>query len=79
MPPFLHSLVPILTTPIMSKQLSRVVSLLLEESFGELVKTVGLHLMRHGATSLSEILLGTKLKTTEVFFLYEVLILQNKR
>ena len=51
---------------VMSQQSSRVASLLLEETFGEVVKRVGAYLVRHGALTLSEIARGTGLKTAEV-------------
>lgn len=50
----------------MSSQQVRVASLLLEESFGELVEKVGGFLLRHGASSLAEIIRGTELKPNQV-------------
>ena len=50
----------------MSQQVSRVVTLLLEESFGQLVKTVGRYLLQHGSVTVSEITRGTKLSASEV-------------
>ena len=50
----------------MSKQQVRVASLLLREGFGSLVEEVGTHLLKHGASSLAEIIQATGLKTNQV-------------
>ena len=50
----------------MSSQQVQVASLLLEENFGELVEKVGGFLLRHGASSLPEIIRGTELKPNQV-------------
>ena len=54
----------------MSPQQVRVASLLLEETFGQLVERVGTHLVRHGALTMAEIVKGTRMKQTEVRYLY---------
>jgi len=53
-------------TYAMSKQQVRVASLLLREGFGSLVEEVGTHLLKHGASSLAEIVQATGLKKNQV-------------
>ncbi len=50
----------------MSKQQVRLASLLLQESYGELVEGVGTYLMKHGKCSLGEVVRGTGLKPNQV-------------
>ena len=53
----------------MSQQQVRLASLLLGEGFGSLVEKVGTHLLKHGASSFSNIVQGTKLKRNQVYFM----------
>lgn len=50
----------------MSSQQVQVASLLLQESFGELVEKVGGFLLQRGASNLAEIIRGTELEPTLV-------------
>lgn len=50
----------------MSSQQVQVASLLLQESFGELVEKVGGFLLQRGASTLAEIIRGTELEPTLV-------------
>lgn len=50
----------------MSSQQVQVASLLLQESFGELVEKVGGFLLQRGASNLAEIIRGTELEPTQV-------------
>ena len=50
----------------MSSQQVQVASLLLQESFGELVEKVGGFLLQRGASNMAEIIRGTELEPTQV-------------
>lgn len=50
----------------MSSQQVQVATLLLQESFGELVERVGGFLLQRGASTLAEIIRGTELEPTQV-------------
>lgn len=57
----------------MSPQQVRVASLLLGETFGQLVERVGTHLIRHGALPMVDIVRGTGMKQVEVSHLLKKL------
>ena len=50
----------------MSAEQVRVARLLLQEGFGDLVKSVGSYMMNHGACQLTDVIRGTKLKPNQV-------------
>ena len=50
----------------MTQYQSRVCSLIIEESFGELTEKVTSHLMKHGSQKLSDITKSLKIKKAEV-------------
>ena len=50
----------------MTQYQSRVCSLIIEESFGELTEKVASHLMKHGSQKLSDIIKTLKIKKAEV-------------
>lgn len=50
----------------MSDQQVRLASLLLQEGFGEVVEKVASCLMRHGSSSLAEVIQNTELKPVQV-------------
>lgn len=50
----------------MSDQQVRLATLLLQESFGEVVEKVASFLMRHGSSTLAEIVQSTELKPVQV-------------